>query len=387
MNTHRHVLLGLFFVSVIALLAWFTLFKTDFSMLSERQQLSVRFDDAGGLRQGDSVLVAGVRWGRVESLSFDPSAGPGERVQVALSLDRPVDLYADHAIRIENATVLGGMQLYIEPGSVPSGTLDPGTPLHGKVVPDVLKALGMVVSDNRQNLTNMITGLDEIVGEVRGGKGILSRLLYDEALGEDLVKTVKSLNETFINLTAISGDLRDGRGTLGRLLQDDALYNSIQTLATEITRVVEDVRAGKGIVGALLYDEDLADDFRSGVADLSDIVRRVNAGEGTLGMLISDDKIGRNLERITTDLAEGRGTLGKLLSDDEIYTNLRVISEDLSLASAALREGHGTLSRLIYEDELYMEMERALHTLTGTLEEAREAAPINTFLNTLFLGF
>jgi len=387
MHTNRHILLGIFFVSIIALLAWFTLFKTDFSLLSERQQWSVRFADAGGLRQGDSVLVAGMRWGRVESLTFDSSAEAHERVLVKLSLDRPVDLFTDHAIQIESATVLGGMHLTIEPGTFQSGIMAQGARLHGDVLPDVLKALGAVVSDNRETLTNMITGLDEIVGEVRDGKGILSRLLYDETLGEDLSKTVNSLNETFTNLTAISADLRDGKGTLGRLLKDDELYRSIQTLATDITEVVDDVRGGKGTVGALLYDEDLAGDFRSGVADLSDIVQRINAGEGTLGLLIRDDKIGQNLERITTDLAEGRGTLGKLLSDDEIYTNLRAISEDLSVASAALREGRGTMSRLLYEDELYEEMERALHTLTGTLEEAREAAPINTFLNTLFLGF
>ncbi|MDP6384765.1 MAG: MlaD family protein, partial [Planctomycetota bacterium] len=303
MHTNRHVLLGIFFVSIIALLAWFTLLKTDFSLLKDREMRVVRFAEAGGLRRGDSVLVAGMRWGRVESLDFRPEADPSERVVVELSLNREVELYVDHAIRIESATVLGGMQLSIEPGTFQSGSMAQGAKLNGEVVPDVLKALGGVVSDNRETLTTMIAGLDEIVGEVRGGKGILSRLLYDETLGKDLSETVNSLNETFTNLTAISADLRDGKGTLGRLLKDDELYRSIQTLATEITEVVDDVREGKGTVGALLYDESLAGDFRSGVADLSDIVQRINAGEGTLGLLIRDDKIGQNLERITTDLA------------------------------------------------------------------------------------
>ena len=39
------------------------------------------------------------------------------------------------------------------------------------------------------------------------------------------------------------------------------------------------------------------------------------------------------------------------------------------------------------DDELYRELQRAMTTLTGTLEEAREAAPIATFLSTVFLGF
>jgi len=387
MTTQRHALLGLFFVSVIALLSWFTLFKTDFSLLGERQAWSVSFDNAGGLRQGDSVYVAGMRWGRVESLEFDSAGKPGERVQVELSLERAVDLYADHAIRIESATVLGGMQLSIEPGSVQSGALPAGTALRGEVVPDVLKALGGVVTDNRDTLTSMISGLDLIVGEVRDGQGILSRLLYDEALGEDLAQTVTDMGTTFDNAAAVSDDLRAGKGTLGKLLQEDGVYDSLLELTTDLQKVLTDLREGKGTLGALLYDETLAQDFRDAVSDLSEITSKINEGEGTLGMLLTDSKIGENLESITTDLADGQGTLGRLLKEDEIYTNLREISEDLAVASAALREGRGTISRLLYEDELYQEMERALHTLTGTLEEAREAAPINTFLNTLFLGF
>ena len=49
--------------------------------------------------------------------------------------------------------------------------------------------------------------------------------------------------------------------------------------------------------------------------------------------------------------------------------------------------GDGTIAKLIREDEVYEELQRALGTLTGSLEEAREAAPISTFLNALFLGF
>ena len=110
-------------------------------------------------------------------------------------------------------------------------------------------------------------------------------------------------------------------------------------------------------------------------------------GRGTLGKLLKDPSIADNIEKITGDLAEGRGTLGLLLTEDEVYQDIRQIVDDLADASAALREGRGTLAKLLYEDEMYAEMQRALGVLTGSLEEAREAAPIATFLNTVFLGF
>ena len=71
----------------------------------------------------------------------------------------------------------------------------------------------------------------------------------------------------------------------------------------------------------------------------------------------------------------------------ELYETVRSIADDLSASSRALREGEGTIGKLVHDDELYEELRRALATLTGTLEEAREAAPITTLLNSLFLGF
>ena len=70
--------------------------------------------------------------------------------------------------------------------------------------------------------------------------------------------------------------------------------------------------------------------------------------------------------------------------------NLLAISRDLDSALRAPAEGErapGTIGRLLYEAELYDQLEQAVRVLTGTLEEAREAAPIATFLNTVFLGF
>ena len=97
--------------------------------------------------------------------------------------------------------------------------------------------------------------------------------------------------------------------------------------------------------------------------------------------------IAENLDTITDNLANGRGTLGRLLIEEQVYEDVAKIAANLASASDALVEGRGTIGKLLYEDELYAELERAIRVLTGSLEEAREAAPISTFLNTVFLGF
>jgi len=110
---------------VLGVLSYYTLFLTDVPWFKEAHELVVHFDQAGGLRQGDSVLVAGIRQGRVMTLSYDPTAVLQRRVTVLLYLDQDVALREGFTIEIEDATLLGGKQVAIDPGP-PEGREVPG---------------------------------------------------------------------------------------------------------------------------------------------------------------------------------------------------------------------------------------------------------------------
>ena len=69
MNTKRQFLLGIFFLAALSVLAFYTLFLTDFTLFSQPERETVYFPSAHGLREGDPVLVAGLRVGRVASWS------------------------------------------------------------------------------------------------------------------------------------------------------------------------------------------------------------------------------------------------------------------------------------------------------------------------------
>ncbi|MEL6712771.1 MAG: MlaD family protein, partial [Planctomycetota bacterium] len=78
MSPRRHLMLGLLFLAATGILSYYTLFKTDFSLFDEKQELVVYAEDARGLRKGAPVLFAGVRWGKVDSVVPDLSR-PRER--------------------------------------------------------------------------------------------------------------------------------------------------------------------------------------------------------------------------------------------------------------------------------------------------------------------
>jgi phospholipid/cholesterol/gamma-HCH transport system substrate-binding protein len=385
--------LGLLFLVVIVVLGGYTLFLTRFTLFSEKKLLSIFFSNTSGLREGDAVQVAGMRWGTVEKLAYDPTADLDERITVQISLDEPVTIHEDGVILIKDATVLGGKVLSIEPGMPTSPVWPSDKPFRGKAQVNVLDSLGQAVTDLGEPLQKAAEDLQAIVGDARTGNGVLHKLVYDEKLSNDLSSAAERISQTFDNTGKLSQDLVEGKGTLGKLFSDDKLYTDVETLAAKFQAFLEDgqglirdARTGDGLLAKLLTDGTMAEDGRQFLAGARKIVDGLTAGEGTLGKLFQDPKIADDIQKITTRLANGEGTLGRLFMEDDVYTNVKQISEDLLVTATNLREGNGTIGKLINDDELYVEIRRAMKAFTGTLEEAREAAPITTLLNTVFLG-
>jgi len=360
-------MLGTFFVIVLSILGYYTLFLTDFSLFKETHDVVVHFPDAHGLRTGDPVLVAGMRRGRVRDLTYDPAAPLERRITVSLVMDEELALREGFDVRIEDATLLGGRQVYIDPGPAEAGSVAAGTMLLGRVAGNPLSEVGELVSENREALRSIMANVEEAVEGMNAGRGLLGRLVVDDELAVEFADGLASFRMTADNAAVISGDLREGRGPLGRLLSDatleqklDEISENLATISRNLANTTTDIEAGRGAVGMALKDDAFAEEVRSAVASLRDVAERLSNGEGTIG---------------------------KLMTSDEVYDDLRQIVDDVAQASSALAQGEGTLGKLVMDKDLYEELKRAMNIITRTLEEYREAAPITTFAGVLFGGF
>jgi len=360
MNSGRQLILGIFIVGALSLLGYYTLFLKEFSLFSEQAQISVTFNEARGLRAGDSVLVAGVRWGRVAGVEYDSTAALDSRITVVATLTDPVEFREGGSFQIQDSTLLGGRVLSIDPGPPGATPLPMDHPYQGAVVTSPLDAMGELISENSEAFSKTLDGLSNIVGDANEGRGVIGSLLKDDDLATDLKDTVA-------HVESITRTIREGEGTLGRLLVANDLYESISRSAADLEASLANVRkttdgieAGEGTIGALLKDKELE-------AELREIVATVN--------------------KVTTGLEAGEGTLGKLLTNEDIFNNVRKISGDLAAVTEKVRSGEGTLGRIVMKEDLYVEVERALGLITRTLEEYREAAPVTTMTSVLFSAF
>jgi phospholipid/cholesterol/gamma-HCH transport system substrate-binding protein len=396
MNKSRTVVLGLFFLATLGVLAYYTLFQAEVDFFKKPNLLTIYFAQANGLRKGDSVTVDGMRWGKVKDLTYDSEAtDPKRRIRVVTSLNDRIHLRRGFQIRIEDATLLGGKNLSIQPGPIDGEYIDPNVEtLYGEVGKNPLASLGDLVADSQRGVSKIIEDLAAITSSVRGGKGPLGRVVSDEKMAEDLAQTLQNAASTLASLDKVAKDLAAGRGTAGELLTNRELYDELLGMAKKLNATLDqtaglvgDFRQGKGALPLLFTDEKVAKDLAGIVANFGTIVARVERGEGTVGTLLKDDTIAKDVASITHKIAEGEGTIGALVAKNEIYDSLYEITENFAVITGAVRNGQGSIGRLVMDDEIYQEIKSALLIVQRAIEEYREAAPVTTFTSVFFGAF
>lgn len=394
MSTPRKLLLGLFFLVTVSVLGFYTLFLTDFTLFHTPAEMSVRFAETHGLREGDSVLVAGMRWGKVKRLTYDKAAPNERRITVDVVLNEPLELREGFAIQIEEATLLGGRFVTIDPGPPSGAPVPEGRMLFGTVARNPLETLGSLVSESQKGLSQIIEDLAQITAGVREGKGPAGRLFADQAMADGMADGVRSAAKTLANLEQMSDDLAKGKGTAGQLLASNELYDELLVSTRKLGRAIDDtagfvadVRAGKGLLPRLLNDETLANDFAETVAQVRSVAAKIDHGEGTIATLLNDGTVAKNLQTISQDIVDGKGSMGALLTKSDIYENLRDTSENLAAITDSVKSGQGSLGRLVMDDEIYQQIKTSMQIVQRALEEYREAAPVTTFTSVLFGAF
>jgi phospholipid/cholesterol/gamma-HCH transport system substrate-binding protein len=367
MSTKKQFLLGLFFLTALSVLGFYTLFLTDFRLFGEPERMLVRFPQANALREGDPVLVWGMRIGRVAELEIDASAPLEERVRVTLNLERPLELNEDYRIEIQDSSFLGGHQVYIDPGTLGGPTVAPDTKILGQVQKNALEEVGELLARNGEAFGTIVENLDHSLADLRAGRGLLGRLMTDEALASSAASAVDSFEGAVADVREITRQVRSGQGDLGRLVYDNALHDQATTLIANLTTLTDDLRAGKGVAGRLLQDEELGAEIDAAVRSVAAVAKQLEEGDGLLGELLADGQ----------------------LSDDALaaLANLRQASDDIAAVTGTVRSGEGTVGRLLMSQELYDEALVSVKLLTRSLEDFRESVPISTFTSAIFGAF
>jgi len=194
---------------------------------------SAAFSEAGGLRPGDDVRLAGVKVGEVDAVELD-----GGQVRVGFRVTEPARFGRDTGASVRIKTLLGQKFLSLEPKG--DGQLEPGSeiPLERTVSAyDVVDAFSdLAVTNESIDTAQLATALDTMAvefentpDEVRSAVDGLSRLSRTIASRDQQLKDLLSRSHE------VTSVLADRDAELARLINDSNL------LLAELERRRDDI--------------------------------------------------------------------------------------------------------------------------------------------------
>jgi phospholipid/cholesterol/gamma-HCH transport system substrate-binding protein len=116
---------GAFVLLGLVAIAWFAIQAgARFPVAGSTYSINARFSNAGGLKPGSQVFLAGVPVGRVDKIHLDPQFA----AIVQLEIDKNVQLPNDTIASIKTSGLLGDKFIALSPGSAtqnfaPGGTI------------------------------------------------------------------------------------------------------------------------------------------------------------------------------------------------------------------------------------------------------------------------
>ena len=326
-------LVGLFMVTVLLLLGYFTIVISGVDVLAGRNRVPVKFsfDQVGGLKDRDNVMYRGTKVGAVEYVNVTPS-----NLVVTVMIDPDVILREGCRATVCNLSMLGGYYLKLEEGEGNVVGLSSRI-FQGESSTDWMDDIRQIthnlnVATSGPQLRSIVTNAEAAAAS--------ARLFAEEA--RTMVKDVKQILENAKSFVA-----------------------NADSAAKDISRVTARIEKGEGFVGKLLSSDDTVyNDFRETLANAKGVTQKLNREK-----LFDDIEAGVAAFRQAAEQLDTKG----------ISTKASSLLESLNALAKKMENGEGTLGRLVNDRHLHDELSGLIRDVRQVIDNYRDATPITTF--------
>src|SRR5213594_404357 len=231
--------------------------------------VDVMFESVAGLKQGDPVLVSGVKKGRVARVALERV----KSVRVTLELSKDVAPHIDASAAVAAMDLFGAKFIDYNPGAREE-KLASGRSISGSSTPDiagVAQGVANRANELMENAANIV--LDRLGEDIHNTLVVTHRemnTLANAPEGPFIKQTTRTLQATERVMERVDSML--GTGT-GRNI--DSIATNLSRLTTHLTRTT---------------------------AELDTLLSRMNKGEGTLGRIATDTMMYHDLHELSVSL-------------------------------------------------------------------------------------
>ncbi|HEY0890746.1 MAG TPA: MCE family protein [Nocardioides sp.] len=273
---------------------------------------SAYFAEAGGLKVGNEVRVAGVKVGKVTGIDLE-----GDRVEVTFRT-KGVELGDQTAAAIRVKTLLGQKYLALDPAG--TGSLDAPIPVTRTTTPyDVNAALSDLAStvdeiDTAQLEQSLDTLSEAFANTPDSVRAMVSGLT-------DLSRTISTRDEELVSLFSqtqqVTGTLAERNEEIGALIEDgDALLTELARRREAVNAMLSGTaRLGTQVRGLVADNEK---QLRPALAKLDRVTAILQRNQANLDDALA--KVGPYYRMLTSALGNGRWVDAYLcgLFDDQV---------------------------------------------------------------------
>jgi len=240
--------------------------------------VDVMFESVAGLKQGDPVLVSGVKKGRVARVSLERV----KSVRVTLEISKDVAPHIDASAAVAAMDLFGAKFVDYNPGSREE-MLARGRVITGSNQPDITDVAQGVANRANELMENAANIVSDRLGEDIHNTLVVTQramnTLANAPEGPFIKQTTRTLQATERVMQRVDSMLGSGTGA-----NIDSISRNLARLTNHLTHTT---------------------------AQLDTLLSRINRGEGTLGKMASDStmyhdlhELSRSLTALLTDLKE-----------------------------------------------------------------------------------
>lgn len=258
-NKSRYIKLGLFIVAGMAVFV-FALFYVGSkeNLFTKTIELYAIFPSVSGLTQGNSVQLAGIKVGSVESIEIIGT----DKVKVSLVVESKVQEFIkkDSRATINSDGLVGNKVLVISTGTESSPPVEEDDTLIALKpieIGDILNNL----NESTKDAQKIVNDIAQISDKVNKGEGTLGKLVNNSQLYDNL----DSLMHAFSNATSnVDQILYKASNVLSIVTSDiEKLSGSIDTISFNIAEITTKINSSQSLVGTLLTDTAFANNIKA----------------------------------------------------------------------------------------------------------------------------
>ncbi|MBX2887362.1 MAG: MCE family protein [Ferruginibacter sp.] len=285
--------LGIFVIAgLLVLVAFLYFIGKKRNMFGSTFLLKVQFHNVQGLMPGNNVRYAGIQAGTVGDIFVQGDTIIEVEMNIVSSLKNVIKSNA--VVSIGTDGIVGNKVLNIIPAKISGSAASPGTFLIGQEsfnTEDLMNMLGGANDD----LSFIMKDLRTTIQRFNNSKGFWE-LINSETIASDLKESMENLQQASVKINNMSGslneivaDLKNGKGSAGRILRDTQLIFQLEQTAQQLNGVGGEA---KSVVEKL-----------NGLVD--DVDHKINNGNGPISAVLNDKEMTNSIKQSLDNIEKG----------------------------------------------------------------------------------